>query len=261
MNNIKTISKKKNKKKIEKEKEKEKRPNYHKYGRSFEKLYKRIQHIINFFLPPTKNSSDRQKTTIMLLEEYYKWLLILRKNNGAENISPSFIIDKIWHIHILDTKDYAYICNKIAGYMLHHITRDNYNFSQEWRKRYKKTMKLYKKMFDHVPKERKIFWKKYGEIIEDEPNISLEPNSFNVFIRLWYNVNISFTITEKTTVEELKLMLMKQNKKLMQIWGIRSSTEMRLIAIGKQLDDTRTVYDYGLREGSYIHLIFRLRGC
>mmetsp|Transcript_7278 Transcript_7278/g.17728 ORF Transcript_7278/g.17728 Transcript_7278/m.17728 type:complete len:132 (-) Transcript_7278:534-929(-) len=48
--------------------------------------------------------------------------------------------------------------------------------------------------------------------------------------------------------------------------GVRPSEgipaeEQRLVYAGRQLDDNRTLSDYGVFDGSTIHLILRLKGC
>lgn len=39
-------------------------------------------------------------------------------------ISPTREIDNIWHLHILDTKEYEKFCNEVFGKFVHHIPRE-----------------------------------------------------------------------------------------------------------------------------------------
>ena len=51
---------------------------------------------------------------------YRNWLkLVLLYPNQA--IVPNKDIDEFWHTHILDTAKYAYDCEQIFGYFLHHF--------------------------------------------------------------------------------------------------------------------------------------------
>ena len=56
------------------------------------------------------------------LEGYRQFmkLKILQEDWDAEKLSPSVVIDRVWHAHILDTKSYARACDAYAGRMIHH---------------------------------------------------------------------------------------------------------------------------------------------
>ena len=51
---------------------------------------------------------------------YYKNFLYLSKKYKEYRFSPSTQIDEIWHAHILYTKDYHEMCEKVFGFYLHH---------------------------------------------------------------------------------------------------------------------------------------------
>ena len=56
------------------------------------------------------------------LEGYREFmkLKILQEDWDADKLSPSLIIDQVWHAHIFDTKSYARACDAYAGHMIHH---------------------------------------------------------------------------------------------------------------------------------------------
>ena len=63
-----------------------------------------------------------EEFTDAALEGYRQFmkLKILQEDWDADKLSPSLIIDRVWHSHILDTKSYARACNAYAGHMIHH---------------------------------------------------------------------------------------------------------------------------------------------
>ena len=42
------------------------------------------------------------------------------KDNSERSFSPTPEVDEVWHLHILDTKEYMRFCNAYFGYYLHH---------------------------------------------------------------------------------------------------------------------------------------------
>jgi hypothetical protein len=61
-----------------------------------------------------------EKHNIPLALEEYKRFLSLKQTNPGVSLSPSELMDAVWHIHILDTKMYAKDCQEIFGRFLHH---------------------------------------------------------------------------------------------------------------------------------------------
>lgn len=53
--------------------------------------------------------------------EYLHFLREHRVSPGR-NILPSVRVDRVWHIHILQTADYAQVCEDYLGYFLHHAS-------------------------------------------------------------------------------------------------------------------------------------------
>ena len=55
-----------------------------------------------------------------LIEDQYKaFLFVCWKYNDAYNV-PSKDIDEFWHSHILFTRSYKNLCDRLYGYFLHH---------------------------------------------------------------------------------------------------------------------------------------------
>lgn len=54
-------------------------------------------------------------------EREYKRFLTLVKLNSNTEIVPTKLMDKFWHLHILDTVAYQKDCFEVFGYFLHHF--------------------------------------------------------------------------------------------------------------------------------------------
>lgn len=54
-------------------------------------------------------------------EVWYKRFLVLNLRHPGSSIVPTGQIDKFWHQHILDTRQYAHDCQNIFGHFLYHF--------------------------------------------------------------------------------------------------------------------------------------------
>jgi hypothetical protein len=52
----------------------------------------------------------------------YLGFLREHKANPGRDLLPSVRVDRVWHIHILQTADYARVCQEYVGYFLHHAS-------------------------------------------------------------------------------------------------------------------------------------------
>ena len=78
-------------------------------------------------------------------------------------------------------------------------------------------------------------------------------SEFHVFVDLTpINKKSTITVTEKSTVDDLKTAIQDQT-------GIPYE-DMRLIFSGRQLEDGQTVKNYGLHHGDTVFVVLRLRG-
>jgi len=80
--------------------------------------------------------------------EYKRYLALKREVPDLE-ISPSPLVDKVWHMHILDTRQYMKDCDYLFGSYMHH----NPSFDPDEEEqhgmayRYTKTLEAYEKVF------------------------------------------------------------------------------------------------------------------
>jgi len=102
-----------------------------------------------------ESNSVLNKEEIKLAIEEYKRFLILKMDNPGVPLAPTDIMDKAWHIHILDTKRYAEDCEKMFGRFLHHRpSYEGYNpkiNKQSLIESYESMKSLYSAKFGHDP--------------------------------------------------------------------------------------------------------------
>lgn len=79
------------------------------------------------------------------VEEYRKFMFLLA--TSEQFMSPSKIVDKVWHQHILDTKAYAKFCDDIHGTFIHHVPRRSNQSDDEFIDSYNRTINQYQKIF------------------------------------------------------------------------------------------------------------------
>lgn len=107
--------------------------------------------------------------TLQAIDAYkkYMYLAVVAKHN----VTPSAVIDKVWHQHILYTKSYLDWCENTLGRFIHHTPSTGQQQSEKYRLAYTKTKELYEKTFDEPILEyeeelpAKSSWKRRGTSI------------------------------------------------------------------------------------------------
>ena len=85
----------------------------------------------------------------------YKRFLELKIDNPDLNFAPTYLMDEVWHFHILDTKRYSMNCHNMFGKFLHHAP--SYGPYDEPTKEkglllsFERMKSLYRKRYGHDP--------------------------------------------------------------------------------------------------------------
>ena len=96
------------------------------------------------------NGWDGDKFHIAVSE--YKRFLELKILYPMTRLSPTRLMDEIWHSHILDTRQYHADCIRIFGKYLHHSPRFSYAKSQGPSMAKVNLISLYNKVYKSSPK-------------------------------------------------------------------------------------------------------------
>ena len=55
---------------------------------------------------------------------YRHFIWVFRKNTSSNMLTPHLSVDEIWHSHLLISKDYYMMCQRIIGHVVHHHPGD-----------------------------------------------------------------------------------------------------------------------------------------
>ena len=92
--------------------------------------------------------------TDVSIEEYRRFLILKMESPGVK-LAPTEMMDKVWHMHILDTRRYAEDCKTMFGRFLHHNPSYKSIESDEnddaLNMAFKNMLSLYSKRFGHDP--------------------------------------------------------------------------------------------------------------
>jgi hypothetical protein len=82
-------------------------------------------------------------------EQRYRRFLCINYLGAELHLVPALDIDKVWHQHILHTRDYARDCQRIFGAFLHHApgTDDDEDTQESMRANFEKTQARYAELF------------------------------------------------------------------------------------------------------------------
>ncbi|KAF2436930.1 ubiquitin-like protein [Tothia fuscella] len=199
--------------------------------------------------PAQRVATEFGITSERVIEEFRRLIAIKVFTNGtnADKISPTPLMDELWHSAILDTQLYADL-QAASKMTLHH--RPNGASPQEHAQReiQLSSMKaLYENFFYDIPLHYRL--RKYKSTRPaHHPRVLMQ-----ILVKTLTGKTMTLDVDHRDTVEDLKA----------QIQGVEGIPidQQRLIFVGKQLEDMRTLADYSMVKNSLIHLVLRPSGC
>lgn len=224
-------------------------------------------HLLNFLMGDSVVKFQyvfNRKEAEQVLDEYTKFMFLKIQENdfNATKLSPSQLIDEVWHYHMSMPKRYCDFNKKIFGlidYFIDHNPEGSKNqIARE--QRFQNTIIAYQRYFGESIYDKAFIW--------DLESITLTPedierrkvsNRRNTMLTIRTMTRKEVTILVDLHefgdyVEDLKTIICESEKVPID--------QQRLIFNGKQLEDCRKLCSYEkLVEGSTLHFVLKLSGC
>lgn len=122
------------------------------------------------FLAKLRSATPQGQRPELLLIEYLRFAYLAW--TGRSSATPSEIVDRVWHAHILCTRSYEAFCRETAGRTLHHDPGSGDDAEREgFKQAYRETLRRYQDEFGRPPQ---AFWPRATELPEPPSNGILE---------------------------------------------------------------------------------------
>ncbi|KNE54080.1 hypothetical protein AMAG_00080 [Allomyces macrogynus ATCC 38327] len=211
----------------------------------------------------------------LAIREYRRFLVLKVTHNDGNTVllSPSSVVDAVWHAHILDTRAYLAM-NERLPFWIHHEPKGAWVADCANRqRRLENTLACYRARWGEPPAE--IWIEAQAAMIQLEKSAvplaglstahkRLQPNhgcGYPASAETLMQIFIK-TLTGKTiTIEMLPLDSIARAKLIIERAEGVPRDQQRLIWAGMQLENGRTLLDYGVPKESTLHLVIRLTGC
>jgi len=182
-----------------------------------------------------------------LLDAYKKFLalkVLCGDTSVPQKFSPSPLVDQVWHAHLMRPRLYRAACAALmgprgGGDLIDHDPDAAQDDPDEKKERLRRTKVVYHILFGHVAPYK--IWQ------------TITSGEMSLFVRTMTGQAFNLFVDPNETVEYLKLRIEDRD--------YIPSNDQRLIFAGKQLVDSRTLFDYNIQKDSTIHLIIKLRAC
>lgn len=204
--------------------------------------------------------------------EYKKFLFLkfLMKDTSCPAIlSPSGLIDIVWHTHLLMPNNYAKFCQSVFGQSIDHDLAGSKSPENEKSKRRERTQNLYRVTFNKEPDGR--FWMENStadeqfdphsflnlptapKILKQKPEMITSNRQIQIQVHDQTGQIHRITCQENDRIYYVKLEISVQT-------GLDKS-KFRLYFEGARLPDGETLSGFGIGHESMIDMYFEQTGC
>lgn len=163
-----------------------------------------------------------------LLAEYERFLELKKAERdwNATLLSPSPLVDSVWHLHVLDTARYGLYCRKMCGRVIHHDP-DGADKAVDREARYRRTLAAYERRYGAAAPDK--FWP------ESLANVPANRKRI-VTIRMLSGRDYELRADDRDSVQALK-------QSLASVSGY-AVEQLRIIHAGRQLADKSFLGQY-----------------
>eukprot|EP00985_Skeletonema_marinoi_P010950 scaffold5154_cov85-Skeletonema_marinoi.AAC.2 len=191
----------------------------------------------------------------------YRQFMILKKEMkdwDAEILSPCYLVDQMWHCHILDVVNYCHDMMLLCGHVVGH-NPDGALDAAGKQKRDDTTRAALQGHFGSYDEEVWAFSPiaSENEGTDESGNSSSESkrsgDTMQIFIKGLDGRTYTLRVRPTTTVASVKAAIRKEK-------DIPADMQ-RLIFAGKDLEDGNTLADYNIGRENTLHLLLKLLGC
>merc|ERR1719309_681394 len=187
-----------------------------------------------------------------LVQEYRRFLavkVIYRDTGIPTDLSPSAVVDLVWHTHINNPGHYLDICNKLGVKIIDHDPEAARHQDSVRKRRLEKTKILYELVYNQKAPEE--YWGlTYTTASAANPRGAESPKK--IFVKTVTGRTITCNVEHSDTIKNLR-------DKIKERDGIPPDQQLLIFGGKKLLDDRYNLSN--IPNGSTIHLIFKLSGC